>query len=297
MSTGYYYLNAVLLSKIARILHHEKDEKEYAKLAMKIKNAFQEKFFDAKTFMYAKGSQASNVFPLYLGIVPDQFKKAVMDNIVKDVVENRDYHLSTGNLCTKYMLEKLVEEGCADLAYQLVTQKTYPSWGYMISQGATTIWERWEYTTGGAMNSHNHPMFASAGSWFYKYLAGIQVDEHYPGFGRFTIRPVLPQGLQSANASLKTMMGTIESRWEQHRETVDFHIPIPFNTNADIYIPIRDNHDGMVTLYEGETMIWNGSPLVACPQGIRNARLSGAASIALETGSGIYHLKCTHANT
>lgn len=293
MSTGYYYLNAALLSKIARILHHDKDEKKFTKLAMKIKHAFHEKFFDTKTFMYAKGSQASNVFPIYLGIVPDPFKKAVMENILKDVVENRDCHLSTGNLCTKYMLEQLVEEGYADLAYQLVTQKTYPSWGYMISQGATTIWERWEYATGGAMNSHNHPMFASVGSWFYKYLAGIQVDERNPGFGRFTIRPVLPQGLHSVKASLKTMKGMIESGWEKNGETVDFHITIPFNSRADVYIPIRDYLDGTVFLYEGETMIWNGSPLVIHLQGLRNVRLSDA-SIALEAGSGIYHLKCTH---
>ena len=95
-------------------------------------------------------------------------------------VKAHDYHLTTGNLCTKYLLEMLTENGYPEVAYKIATQETYPSWGFMLANGATTLWERWEYETGGAMNSHNHPMMGSVDSWFYKYVLGIRPEINGP---------------------------------------------------------------------------------------------------------------------
>lgn len=159
MSTGYYYLNAALMSKFAHILGKNEDERYYAKLAAEISDAFNREFFHRDTCSYGSGNQASNVFPLYLGIVPQECQQAVLHNLVRDVMEKHGCHVTTGNLCTKYLIDVLAEMGMVDLAFALVTQKTYPSWGYMLSMGATTIWERWEYVTCGklaGMGSHNH---------------------------------------------------------------------------------------------------------------------------------------------
>jgi len=295
MSTGYYYYNAVLLSKMARVLGKEEDVWRFNLLAEKIKKAFNDKFLDTENGWYAQGSQASNVFPIYLGIVPEQFKKSVMENIVKDVVEKCNYHLSTGNLCTKYMLEMLAEEGYADVAFKLVTQTTYPSWGYMISQGATTIWERWEYSTGGAMNSHNHPMLATVGSWFYKYLAGIQAKEQSPGFGRFIIKPYFLGKLDFVNASVNTLRGTIVSKWKRDEETIEMEVTVPFNSEAEVYIPTFIEKSGTFIIYEGDTVIWSEGAPAASTKGIRVLKQIGEY-ILLEVGSGVYYFRCKHAN-
>jgi alpha-L-rhamnosidase len=98
------------------------------------------------------GSQAANSFALYLGLVPEEFIGEVVENLVRDVVDTNNGHLTTGLLSTKYLMEALTEYGRHDIAWLLATQTTYPSWGYMIENGATTIWERWEYETGRALD-------------------------------------------------------------------------------------------------------------------------------------------------
>lgn len=120
-------------------------------------------------------------------------------------------HLTTGNLMTKYLLEVLTAYGYLETAYRLVVQTTYPSWGYMLSKDATTIWERWEYETGYGMNSHNHPMYGSISAWFYKYLAGISAEA--PGFAAVKIQPYLPEELPFVRCSLETCAGRIGSSW------------------------------------------------------------------------------------
>ena len=149
-------------------------------------------FFNKETANYATGSQGCNVFALKLGIVPEEYAQKVADNIAADVIKE-DYHLTTGNIATKYLPEVLSEYGYSDIAMRLMEQTTYPSWGYMRSMGATTIWERWEYATGFAMNSHSHPMYGSVTAWFYKYLAGISAAE--AGFKKIKIRPYMPSSL------------------------------------------------------------------------------------------------------
>ena len=159
---------------------------------------------------YAGGSQGSNVFALYLGLVPAQDTARVAARVDEDV-RRRGYHLTTGNLMTKYLLEVLTAYGYLETAYRLVVQTTYPSWGYMLSKDATTIWERWEYETGYGMNSHNHPMYGSISAWFYKYLAGISAEA--PGFAAVKIQPYLPEELPFVRCSLETCAGRIGSSW------------------------------------------------------------------------------------
>ena len=157
-------------------------------------------------------------------------------NLVADV-RAKGHHLTTGNLCTKYVLDMLTASGYVDDAWKIVTQTTYPSWGFMLDKGATTVWERWEYLTGDAMNSHNHPMMASVDPWFYRYLLGIEPQAEHPGFERFSLKPYVPQGLEWAKGSLETVKGRVGSAWTHKGRSFTWTIEIPANTSAEVSVP------------------------------------------------------------
>lgn len=234
VSTGYYYLDLSLMAKFARLLGKDEDQQRFLQEKEKIKQVILRQYRDPQTLGYAGGSQGANVFALYLGIVPQEEIPTVVNLIVADI-ESNENHLTTGNLMTKYLPEILTEYGHVDAAFRLVTQTTYPSWGYMIEQGATTIWERWEYETGYGMNSHNHPMYGSISAWFYRYLAGI--TPLMPNFSKIKIKPYIPQQLQYVKGSVKTYAGTVVSNWEKIDGGIRFDICIPNGTEAEILLP------------------------------------------------------------
>lgn len=241
ISTGYHYYNALLLSKIAGVLGKNDQQQHYARRAKEIAQAFNSAFLDREecaygTDTYPGGSQASNVFPLYLGIVPAACKNGVLERIVADIARH-DGHLTTGNLCSRYLLEALTDAGRGDVAVQIATQETYPSWGFMLANGATTIWERWELGTGAGMNSHDHPMYGSIGAWLYGYLAGIRADEQQPAFGRFTVRPAFIGCLDEARAELQTLVGPLAAHWHRDTGRVVLEVQVPFNATAVVVVP------------------------------------------------------------
>lgn len=259
ISTGYYYYNTKLMVEIAKLLGRQNDVEIYEKLSAKIKKAFNDSFLNKKASQYATGSQACNVFALFLGLVPKENEKSVLENLITDIVKTNNMHLTTGNLCTKYIMEVLSESGRIDIAYALATQETYPSWGYMISQGATTIWERWENVTSSkecGMASHNHPMYGSISSWFYKMLGGINVDIERPGFEKIIIKPYIVDELEYVECSVKTLRGLVRSNWKNTKKELCLDVCVPFNSEAWIYIPKADETLKSIKIFEGETLIW-----------------------------------------
>jgi alpha-L-rhamnosidase len=236
VSTGYLYYCARLLSQMAAILGNKEDEVFYENLAKQTANALNRTWWDETTGGYASNNQACNSFALFLGLVESGDISRVVENLVKDV-EKHTYHLTTGNLCTKYLLEVLTEYGHPELAYKIVTQETYPSWGYMLANGATTLWERWENKTGGQMNSHNHPMMGSVGSWFYKYAVGIVPELRAPGFERFTIKPYIFDELTFVAGELNSIKGVIKSSWKKSAGAIELEVMIPPNSTATVYVP------------------------------------------------------------
>jgi len=157
ISASYLYLSSKLLSVIAAVLGKTADESEYAKLAKDVAEAYQKKYYDTETKNYEGGTQTANLLPLGFGITPDELKPQVFENIVS-AINARGGHPSTGFLGTQYILPTLSEYGRHDMAYEMINLKTYPSWGYMVEQGATTIWELWNSDTERpeGMNSRNH---------------------------------------------------------------------------------------------------------------------------------------------
>jgi alpha-L-rhamnosidase len=271
MSTGYLYYTADLLARMADVLGKTEDARRYAELARKVHEAFNRKYWNEAAGGYGSSNQACNSFALFLGVVPEKNLPRVVANLAADV-EKRQGHLSTGNLCTKYLMETLTDHGRADVAFRIATQESYPSWGFMLANGATTLWERWEHLTKGGMNSHNHPIMGSVSSWFYKYLAGIQGDPTAPGFKRFVIRPHVVPGLDWVRASYTSMYAVIRSEWRKEKGTFTLKVSVPVNASATVHIP-----DAL-----GAAITEGGKPVAV-------ARLAGGARV-IELGAGDYEL-------
>jgi alpha-L-rhamnosidase len=278
MSTGYLYYSAKILSQLAETMGRVDDQKKYDDLATRTMKAFNDKYWDESKGGYGSNNQSCNAFAVFLGAPGKERLHRVVANLVKDVKEH-GYHLTTGNLCTKYLLEALTENGEAEVAYRIATQVTYPSWGYMLSEGATTLWERWEYATGGSMNSHNHPMMGSVDSWLYKYVAGILPDPQHPGFAQFILRPHVFDGLEYADATYQSVKGEIRSSWRKTKKGLEYHVVVPANSVAIIYIPAKDAKS-----------ITEGGRRISSLKDFKFLRMEGQAAV-YETGAGDYQFK------
>lgn len=282
MSTGYYYLNTVILSQMAEVLGKDHDQREFILLSHRIRDAFNREFFQAETCNYASGNQASNTFPLYLGIVQENHVNDVLENLVNDVVNIHGEHLTTGNLCTKYLMEVLSELGRADVSYILATQRTYPGWGYMVDKGATTIWERWEHIETGekcGMASHNHPMYGSVSTWFYKYLAGIGIEKPQSGRTKLKVKPHPVGDLTFAEATVEVYNGKVFCRWERMGDGIMLDVEIPWNSSAVIMVPLDGMEpDKIEVIQEGD--------------GSLKGSLREKGYVSFETGSGKYSFVC-----
>lgn len=234
VATIFYYLNAIMLADMARLIGKNEDIQKYLDLAEYIKTSINRVYFHPDTAQYALGSQGSNILALHFDIVPKQYRDRVLNNLVADIAAH-DYHLTTGNIATKYLFEVLSDNGLVDVAYKIATQQDYPSWGFMLKKGATTIWERWEHGTTNAMNSHNHPMYGTISTWFYKHLGGI--SPLAPAFEEIRIAPKLPTDLAHASAVLHTVRGKVTSNWKRTEDGLLMDIVLPFGSTGCIHIP------------------------------------------------------------
>ena len=192
--------------------------------------------------MYDNGTQTSSVLPLYFGMVPEDFRPAVVQTLVRNIEQKSDGHVGTGLVGAQWLMRTLSDNGQADLAYKIATQKTYPGWGYMVEQGATTVWELWNGNTADpAMNSGNHVMqIGDLAVWMYEYLAGIRTDPEKPGFRHAIIRPYPAGDLTFVKATHKTMYGALNSSWKRGKGQFTLDVTVPANTTATVWVPAKD---------------------------------------------------------
>lgn len=236
VSTAFLAYQTQLLSRMANVLGDQDGAHRWDQYSEEIRSSFHDRFWDESLSCYGSGNQACNTLALSMKLVPDDLHDKVLEHLLANIAKHQN-HLTVGNLCTKYLFEVLSEAGHVDLAFQIATQTTYPSWGYMLAHGATTLWERWEYQVDGEMNSHNHPMLGSISAWFFKYLAGIRSDEMSPGFKHFIIKPYPPAALGGLHATYECPYGEISVEWKQSGGCFDLELVVPDNTQATIYIP------------------------------------------------------------
>jgi alpha-L-rhamnosidase len=222
------------VGELAAILGRTDESAKDLTLARRIQSAYLDHFLDKTSGRIGPGTQASELFALYEGLVPAARHDAVLRYLLADVRRRQD-HLTTGIYGTKFLLDVLSREGQADLAGQIVDQKTVPGWGYMLEKGATTLWEHWE----GSDNtySHNHPMFGSVSQWFYQWLGGIQPAPEAVGFDRIIIRPAFIKELRWVHSSYDSVRGRIVSRWERAGRRLKLEVQIPANAAASVYLP------------------------------------------------------------
>jgi alpha-L-rhamnosidase len=233
-STAYYYRDAQIVALAAKLAGNDGDARKYSQLAGRIKRAFNEKFYHPDTGLYDKGSQTALSCALYQGLVDETEKGRVVQNLVA-AVERANWHIDTGILGAKYILNALTENGRADVAYRMASQKDLPSWGWWLEQGGTTLWEQWNGT-----ESRNHIMFGDILAWFYKALAGINPDPNGPGFHHFIIKPHPVGDLTWARATYQSASGPISVAWKKYGTTFDLNLNIPANTSATVYLPGTD---------------------------------------------------------
>ena len=243
MSTGFLYLDCTLMAKVAGVLGKKEDEAAWLAAALQVKADFNRAFFNPEGKYYGAGSQAAQVIPLYFGLAEDKDVPAVLQYLCEDI-RRCGGHLSTGNICTRFAIEVLFRFGQADLAWHLLSQTEYPSWGFMLANGATTVWERWEKLGDNdfmaEMASMNHPMNGSAVVSLYKHLAGIQPDEGKPGWQNIVFRPSFPREAPDAGAEIQTVRGRAASFWRREEGGIVWEITVPAGCTGTVYLPGRE---------------------------------------------------------
>ena len=281
LATAYFAYDASLMTRIAHALGKADDEQKYAALFNGIKAAFNQAFVgpDARI----KGNtQCGYVVALRFSLLPDALRPLAAQHLADDI-RMRGNHLSTGFVGVGYLTPTLTATGHLDTAYALLLQDTFPSWGYSIRQGATTIWERWDgWTTDKGfqdpgMNSFNHYSLGSVGEWLYTSVGGIDLDPDRPGYKHIVMHPQPGGDLTFARATLDSLYGRIVSDWAIDLGTFRYHIEVPVNTTATVYVPTRD-----VTSVEE-----NNAPAAKRP-GIKFLRMEQNCAV-YEVGSGSYH--------
>jgi alpha-L-rhamnosidase len=243
LSSAFYYELLTIMKKFAKIANADADIAHYDDLATRIKKAFNTKFLNRDKNYYANNTVTANVLPLAFGLVPENLIDKVFQNMVHEVEVTKQGHISTGVIGTQFLMRTLTNFGRGDLAYKLASNKTYPSWGFMVENGATTIWELWNGNTADpSMNSQNHVMLlGDLLIWYYENMAGIKSNPETPGFKQIIMKPDFKAGLTFVNASYESVNGLIKSNWKKQKNSLEWNITIPANTTALVYLPTTDS--------------------------------------------------------
>jgi alpha-L-rhamnosidase len=282
IATTYFYHDLRLMENEARRLGKTDDTNCFGKLADEIKVAFNEKFLNRDLGQYDNGTPTSCVLPLAFGLVPDDMRGKIFDHLVRKITDETHGHIGTGLVGGQFLMRVLTANGRLDLAYMIATQKTYPSWGYMVEHGATTVWELWNGDTANpAMNSGNHVMLVGdLAIWLYEDLAGIKADPEQPGFKHIIMQPTPVGDLKFVRATHLSPYGWISSEWHWEGDQFDWQIKIPANTTATVYLPVQNV----------EAVTESGQPLAGA-NGVKFLRVEGGR-VVVDVQSGAYHFVC-----
>jgi hypothetical protein len=230
VNTGYYFWCCKLMTEVARIINKDGDESIFRNLAEQAAKDIHKMYFNAQDSIYSVGRQGANVYPLGFGFIAIEKQNAIFQKMVA-MLHNTNFHFDTGILGTPLLLEVLTEKGRPDLAYTLMNQRDFPSFGYMIDKGATTIWETFQGDV-----SHSHPMFGSVTQWFFQHLGGIVPDATNPGFKHTIIKPNPVNGLEFAKTTYPSLYGSIKTDWKFAGDDFELNVTIPANTTATVYV-------------------------------------------------------------
>ncbi|MFB6140795.1 MAG: family 78 glycoside hydrolase catalytic domain [Halosimplex sp.] len=280
-NTAFLYQVTETFAKIAGVLDNDRDAERYRERAASVADAFVDRFYDADAGEFGPGTQSSYAVPLFLGLVPEDDVDAVAANLAETVRADGGT-LRTGFLGTRPMILTLADHGYAELAYEVVSQPERPGWVYMVRQGATTMWERWnsDESVGSGMNSLNHSPFTHVSEFLYEVLAGIRLGDR-PATEHVTVAPALVEDLEWAEATVETPSGELASAWERTDEGYELSVTVPWNGSATVRLPDaadRDATESGAALSDSDA---------DSTDGVRSVETDGDA-LAVEIGSGVY---------
>lgn len=237
IATAYYYHLLLLMQRFAGLLQLPADAATFSATARRTKAAFNRVYLEKSAGRYSNNTVTANLLPLYFGMVPDQYRGEVIKHLVDKIEKDNNGHISTGVIGTQWLMRGLTDNGRADLACRIAGNKDYPSWGYMIEHGATTIWELWNGDSADpAMNSQNHVMLlGDLLTWCFQDLAGIAPAA--PGFKTIRMKPAFPDSLSFVQASYRTPYGLVKSEWRRKDGFLTWDITVPPNTRAIVTLP------------------------------------------------------------
>jgi alpha-L-rhamnosidase len=279
IATAFYAHSTDLLARAARALGNTDDAREYADLFERIKAAWNNEYVTASGRL-SSNTQTAYALALEFHLLPDDRRADAGERLAANVRQMG--HLTTGFLGTPYLTNSLSTTGHLAESYQLLLNKKYPSWLYPITQGATTIWERWDGQKPDSsfqeisMNSFNHYAYGAIGDWMVRVVAGLDLDEAEPGYRHLVIHPQPGGGLTSARAELMTQYGSAASGWKLEGGQLRLDVRVPANTHATVRLP-------------GATLaqVTEGGRAVASATAIKSATQVGDA-VVVEVGSGDY---------
>ncbi|MBR3412570.1 MAG: family 78 glycoside hydrolase catalytic domain [Bacteroidales bacterium] len=242
ISTPYYVEYCGIMGGFATNLHREDDVQYFENEINTVTKAYNARYFDSVARCYANNTVTANILPLTFWMVGPDYEQSVLEHIVEKTESDFGGHVSTGVVGIQHLMRTLTDYGRDDLAFKMATDTTYPSWGYMVKNGATTIWELWNGDTGDpAMNSGNHVMLlGDLIIWYYEYLGGIRPLA--PGYSKILLKPYPIKGLDHVNCSYRSASGLIKSCWKRKGKRFEWDILIPANTTAEVYLPTADGY-------------------------------------------------------
>ena len=228
-----YFQLCDVMGQIASLTGHSSDARKYKALAGNVKDAVNKEFFHPDSLSYDTGSQTANGLPLCLGMAPAEYEEGILESLVASI-KARGYHLSSGEVGLKYVLQVLSDRGYADVAYRMVTNRTMPSYYYLASIGKTSLTEPWD---GRTTDSQNHCMLGHGEGWLYAYLGGLQ--NAGTGYDESVVAPYIPDDLTSADVSVGTPYGQLRSTWTRDGGHITLETYVPANTVSAIHIPAK----------------------------------------------------------
>jgi alpha-L-rhamnosidase len=240
-ATAFFACSAGIVAKMARALGKPGDAQTYGRLFKEIKDAFNRRFVSADGHI-AGDTQAGYALALHFNLLPQELRIRAARWMVESIHQYHG-HLSTGIQTSHRLMLELSRAGYQDEAYRILNLRDFPSWGMMMANGATTIWERWDgyvkdrgFQNPG-MNSFNHWALGAIGEWVWRNIAGINPDESAPGYEHFIIAPRPGGGLEWVKASYESIRGRISSEWKSERRKFTLQLTVPANTTATVYLP------------------------------------------------------------
>lgn len=263
------------MADIAEVLGEKADAAAYRADAEARRLAIEKEFYNPATQTYEVPEQTYLAFSLLVGLGDPAQQQQLMSKLDHDIRVTRNGHLSSGVLGTYLQIKYLTHARRSDLVALMATQTTYPGWGDMLRRGATTFWEDWP-----GKHSHIHASYVSIGAWFINSLAGIQIDDHAPGFKHFFIRPAVVGGLTFVHATHHSIRGPIVCNWQHRADRFTLDLTVPPNTTATVDVPC----DAAASVTE------SGKPAAQSP-GITPAPPAAPGVATFNVTSGRYHFE------